>query len=146
MTEPGLDVSSMAKNMKGDLTAGLASCNLDPQDIVIDKELGRGAFGVVYKCTLFGKEVAVKKLINQNVDSETLLAFKKEVAIMAKLRHPNVLLFMGACTEPGNLMIVTELMPRGSVDDMLKNKENPLSFKMRMKIAKQAALGMNWLH
>jgi hypothetical protein len=34
---------------------------------------------------------------------------------MTKLRHPNVLLFMGACTDPGNLLIVTEFMPRGSV-------------------------------
>jgi hypothetical protein len=27
--------------------------------------------------------------------------FKKEVEIMARLRHPNTLLFMGACTTPG---------------------------------------------
>lgn len=140
------DVLGMSKNLsKIDIT-GEVSCNLDPKDIVIDKELGKGAFGIVYRGKLFGKEVAVKKLINQNVDAETLSAFKKEVAIMSKLRHPNVLLFMGASTEPGNLMIITEMMPKGSVYDLLHDKETQLSFKHRMKIAKQAALGMNWLH
>jgi serine/threonine protein kinase len=140
------DVTGMAKNLAKIDIAGDVSCNLDPSEIVIDKELGKGAFGIVYRGKLFGKHVAVKKLINQNVDAETLTTFKKEVAIMSKLRHPNVLLFMGASTEPGNLMIVTELMPRGSVHDLLHDPETTLSFKVRMKMAKQAALGMNWLH
>lgn len=125
----------------------LTDCNIDPNDITIDKELGHGAFGIVYRGKLFGKQVAVKKLINQQLDAETLSAFKKEVGIMSKLRHPNVLLFMGASLEPGNLMIVTELMPNGSIHDLLHSKEPvELSFKTRMKMAKQAALGMNWLH
>jgi serine/threonine protein kinase len=72
---------------------------------------------------------------------------------------------MGACTQPGNLMIVTEYMERGSVYDLLHDKVRPrvlpsrssdpltappqniqLSFRLRMKWAKEAALGMNWLH
>lgn len=65
---------------------------------------------------------------------------------MSTLRHPNVLLFMGACTQPGNLLIVTELMPRGSVYDLLRDKRIKLSFKRKMLIAKDAALGVNWLH
>lgn len=137
--------SNMNKLGRLDLS-GDTSCNLDPTEISINEELGKGAFGIVYRGKLHGKEVAVKKLINQNVDAETLSAFKREVAIMRKLRHPNLLLFMGASTEPGNLMIITELMTRGSVYDLLHNKEMELSFKHRMKIAKQAALGMNWLH
>eukprot|EP00010_Vexillifera_abyssalis_P008880 CAMPEP_0201544270 /NCGR_PEP_ID=MMETSP0173_2-20130828/869_1 /ASSEMBLY_ACC=CAM_ASM_000268 /TAXON_ID=218659 /ORGANISM="Vexillifera sp., Strain DIVA3 564/2" /LENGTH=537 /DNA_ID=CAMNT_0047952329 /DNA_START=58 /DNA_END=1668 /DNA_ORIENTATION=+ len=140
------DVLGVSQNLSRVDITGEVSCNLDPKEIAIDKELGKGAFGIVYRGKLFGKQVAVKKLINQNVDAETLAAFKKEVAIMSKLRHPNVLLFMGASTEPGNLMIITEMMPRGSVYDLLHDKDVNLSFKSRMKIAKQAALGMNWLH
>ena len=55
------------------------------------------------------------------------------------------MLFLGACFTPGNYFMVTELMPRGSLHDLLKeNKEIP--FKKKMKMAKDAALGMNWLH
>jgi serine/threonine protein kinase len=72
--------------------------------------------------------------------------FRKEVAIMSTLRHPNVLLFMGACTQPGNLLIVTELMPRGSVYDLLRDRSLKLSLKRKMLFAKDAALGVNWLH
>jgi len=82
------------------------------------------------------------------LDETNLQSFRKEVAIMSKLRHPNVLLFMGACMTPGNLMIVTELMSKGSVYDLLRNQsmQKYMTLKLRLKIAKQAALGMNWLH
>jgi serine/threonine protein kinase len=53
---------------------------------------------------------------------------------------------MGACTEPGNLLIVTEMMVRGSVYDLLHNDQVKLSFAQKMKIAKDAAMGMTWLH
>lgn len=85
---------------------------------------------------------------SQNIDAKKLADFKKEVEIMAKLRHPNVLLFMGAATQPGNLMIVTELMPKGSLRDLLHQKDaaTKFTFKQRMQFAKQAAQGMAWLH
>jgi len=49
------------------------------------------------------------------------------------LRHPNVVLFMGACTEPGKLAIVTEFMPNGDVGSYYrKNKNVPLLTTLRM--------------
>ena len=41
--------------------------------------------------------------------------FKAEVALMQRLKHPNVVMFMGACTQPPNLSIVTQFAPRGSL-------------------------------
>lgn len=89
---------------------------------------------------------------------ELILCVACVVAIMSTLRHPNVLLFMGACTQPGNLLIVTELMcaalyfvmvllltlmsrPRGSVYDLLRDSSLQLSLKRKMLFAKDAALG-----
>eukprot|EP00007_Cunea_sp_BSH-02190019_P005479 CAMPEP_0174229626 /NCGR_PEP_ID=MMETSP0417-20130205/530_1 /TAXON_ID=242541 /ORGANISM="Mayorella sp, Strain BSH-02190019" /LENGTH=538 /DNA_ID=CAMNT_0015307187 /DNA_START=310 /DNA_END=1923 /DNA_ORIENTATION=+ len=128
------------------LAGGDDGWEVNPDDVKLTSKIGKGAFGVVYKGKLHGKDVAVKKLLNQDLSPETMADFKKEVAIMSKLRHPNVLLFMGASTKPGSLMIVTALMPRGSVYDLLHDEANPLPFKRRMKFAKQAALGMTWLH
>lgn len=119
---------------------------LSSNDIILGRTLGKGAFGVVYAGKLHGKEVAVKKLLAAEIDQEALAAFKHEVDIMNKLRHPNILLFMGACVEGDQLMIVTELMPRGSVEDLIHKSKTQLPFKQRMKIGKDCALGMNWLH
>ncbi|GLJ32016.1 hypothetical protein SUGI_0644770 [Cryptomeria japonica] len=61
------------------------------------------------------KDVAVKILIDQDLYEERLKEFLREVAIMIRLRHPNVVLFMGVVTKRPNLSIVTEYLPRGSL-------------------------------
>lgn len=38
---------------------------------------------------------------------------------MKRMKHPNVVLFMGACTQPPNLCIVTQFVPRGSLFRLL---------------------------
>ena len=45
--------------------------------------------------------------------------FKQEVALMAKLKHPNIVQFLGAVTEFPNLCIATQFMPRGSLFNLL---------------------------
>ena len=44
----------------------------------------------------------------------------QEVAIMRKVRHRNVVQFIGACTQKPNLCIVFEYMPGGSVYDYIR--------------------------
>lgn len=56
--------------------------------------------------------VAIKRLLH--VDSTTVQRFAKEIRLLARLRHPNLILFMGFCTTP-ELCIVSEYMARGSL-------------------------------
>jgi serine/threonine protein kinase len=56
--------------------------------------------------------LAVKKFIDQDITGEALEEFRSEVRMMRRLRHPNIVLFMGAVTRPPNLSIVTEFLPR----------------------------------
>jgi hypothetical protein len=63
---------------------------------------------------------------------------------LSQIYHPNIVLFMGACTQPGSMCIVTELMPKGDVESMLQDKNSQLTLLQRMKMAKDAALGMAW--
>lgn len=53
---------------------------------------------------------------------------------------------MGACTQPGNFFMVSEFLAGGDVEKLLHNPNIELSLYQRMLIAKDAALGMNWLH
>jgi sterile alpha motif and leucine zipper-containing kinase AZK len=46
----------------------------------------------------------------------------------------------------GNFFIVTEYLPKGDLEKMLHDPNIQLSLYTRMKMAKDAALGMNWLH
>jgi len=124
----------------------LAPPEIDPSQIEVDEEIGVGSFGKVFKGRCRQKPVAVKILHKQNFDKKTLLAFRREVKIMSKIFHPNICLFMGACTIPGKCMIVTEHLPRGDVESLLRDKKIELSLITKMRMARDAALGMNWLH
>jgi serine/threonine-protein kinase CTR1 len=56
------------------------------------------------------------------------------------------LLFLGACTAGGNLAIITELLPGDDLQKILKNPKLNLSLQQRLNFAKEAAMGINWLH
>jgi hypothetical protein len=51
---------------------------------------------------------------------------------------------MGASTLPSHFFIVSEYMPRGDMEKLLRDKNIQLSLYTRLKMAKDAALGMNW--
>lgn len=84
------------------------------------------------------------------MDPKNLAEFRKEVEIMSKIYHPNIVLFMGACTQPGTMAIITELL-KCDLETLLRTKDSPpkprdIPLLKRMKMAKDAALGMTWLH
>jgi serine/threonine protein kinase len=65
---------------------------------------------------------------------------------MRRLRHPNVVLFMGAVTKPPNLSIITEFCPRGSLYRLLHRPNRELDEKRRIRMALDVVKGMNYLH
>ncbi|KAF2287915.1 hypothetical protein GH714_003184 [Hevea brasiliensis] len=95
---------------------------------------------------IFDDEVAVKKFLDQDFSGAALAEFKREVRIMRRLRHPNVVLFMGAVTRPPNLSIITEFLPRGSLYRILHRPHCQIDEKRRIKMALDVARGMNCLH
>jgi len=112
----------------------------------LEELIGSGSFGKVYRGRCRSKAVAVKILHKQQFDPQTLAAFRKEVYLMSKIYHPNVCLFMGACTIPGKCMIVTELVSKGNFEAMLHDEKTNVPLWLRMRMARDAALGVNWLH
>lgn len=115
-------------------------------------KLGEGAFGAVMKGKWHGKEVAIKTITPSWEESnleDTIADFRNECATMVRLLHPNIVLFMGLCikTEPKlQLVMITELMARGSVADIFYEREERPALKVRLAWAKQVALGLNAMH
>ena len=75
-----------------------------------DQELGRGAWATVSVAMFRGAHVAAKCVHNQIVSQHNIQLFKREMDMAARIRHPNLLLFIGATLE-GDMVILTELMP-----------------------------------
>eukprot|EP01125_Pyxidicula_operculata_P000455 TRINITY_DN10484_c0_g1_i1.p1 TRINITY_DN10484_c0_g1~~TRINITY_DN10484_c0_g1_i1.p1 ORF type:complete len:491 (+),score=105.96 TRINITY_DN10484_c0_g1_i1:110-1582(+) len=119
---------------------------ISPTEIEKTEVIGSGSFGKVYRGKCRGQNVAIKILLKQHISDEDLATFKREVAIMSTFSHPNICLFMGACTQPGNFFIVQEFLPGGDVEKLLHDEKNKISLFKRMQMAKDAALGINWLH
>ncbi|KAL3678400.1 hypothetical protein R1sor_021356 [Riccia sorocarpa] len=118
------------------------------EDITLKEKIGGGSFGVVHRAEWHGSDVAVKILIDQDVCEDRLSEFQREVAIMKRLRHPNIVLFMGAVLQRPNLSIVTDFLPRGSLYRLLHRSaaREQLDERRRLQMAYDVALGMNYLH
>ncbi|KAK8623929.1 hypothetical protein V6N13_065289 [Hibiscus sabdariffa] len=80
-------------------------------------------------------DVAIKIFPNLEYSDDVIISFKQEVSLMKKLRHPNVLLFMGAVTSPQRLCIVTEFLSRGSLFHLLQKNAAKLDWRRRVHMA-----------
>ncbi|XP_010511759.1 PREDICTED: serine/threonine-protein kinase pakF-like [Camelina sativa] len=116
------------------------------EDLTIGEQIGQGSCGTVYHGLWFGSDVAVKVFSKQEYSEEIITSFRQEVSLMKRLRHPNVLLFMGAVASPQRLCIVTEFLPRGSLFRLLQRNKSKLDLRRRIHMAADIARGMNYLH
>jgi serine/threonine protein kinase len=105
-----------------------------------------GSCGTVYHALWYGSDVAVKVFSKYEYSEDMILTFRQEVALMKKLRHPNVILFMGAVASLQRLCIVTEFLPRGSLFRLLQKNAGKLDPRRRVHMAIDIARGMNYLH
>ncbi|KAI4354376.1 hypothetical protein L6164_003243 [Bauhinia variegata] len=110
--------------------------------------IGKGSFGSVYLGKLpDGKSVAVKVRFDKTqlgADS-----FINEVHLLSKIRHQNLVSFEGFCYESKHQILVYEYLPGGSLADHLygtNSQKISLSWVRRLKIAVDAAKGLDYLH
>ncbi|KAK4714534.1 hypothetical protein R3W88_020441 [Solanum pinnatisectum] len=93
-----------------------------------------------------GTKVAVKKLGEELfTDEDKVKAFGDELALLQKIRHPNVVQFLGAVTQSSPMMIITEYLPKEDLRAFLKRK-GALKPIMAVKFALDIARGINYLH
>ncbi|XVF53582.1 hypothetical protein PTKIN_Ptkin05aG0109800 [Pterospermum kingtungense] len=116
-----------------------ATRNFDPS-----WKIGEGKYGSVYKGLLYHLPVAIKML--PSYGSQSLLEFKNEVEILSQVRHPNLITFIGTCSESRSL--VFEYIRNGSLEDRLacKNKSQPLPWQTRTRIASEICSALIFLH
>mmetsp|Transcript_7424 Transcript_7424/g.22595 ORF Transcript_7424/g.22595 Transcript_7424/m.22595 type:complete len:852 (+) Transcript_7424:382-2937(+) len=125
---------------------------LDFRQLVFGARIGAGGFGEVYKAKYRDQMVAVKTLQRiEDEDPQTVIAeFMVEMKLMSKLRHANIVSFLGACIEAPNFAILLEFMPGGSLYRAIhrrrRNNMGPFSLLKTAWIAYGIAKGMEYLH
>lgn len=109
--------------------------------------LGFGGFGRVYKGTLpsTNTQVAVKRVSNES--KQGLREFASEISSIGRLRHRNLVQLLGWCRRRGDLLLVYDFMPNGSLDKYLFDEQKAiLTWEQRYRIIKGVASGLLYLH
>ncbi|KAK7270591.1 hypothetical protein RJT34_25878 [Clitoria ternatea] len=108
------------------------------------RRVGEGGYGPVFKCYLDHTPVAVKVLRPDAAQGRS--QFQQEIDILSCMRHPNMVLLLGACPEYG--ILIYEYMANGSLDDCLirKKRSSVLPWQLRFRIAAEIATGLLFLH
>ncbi|XP_057437035.1 probable serine/threonine-protein kinase PBL26 isoform X1 [Lotus japonicus] len=111
--------------------------------------IGEGGFGRVYRGKLekTNQEVAVKQLDRNGLQGNR--EFLVEVLMLSLLHNQNLVNLIGYCADGDQRLLVYEYMPLGSLEDHLLDlhpQQKPLDWFTRMKIALDAAKGLEYLH
>ncbi|KAK6146896.1 hypothetical protein DH2020_017808 [Rehmannia glutinosa] len=109
--------------------------------------LGFGGFGRVYRGTLANPktQVAVKRISHDS--KQGVREFVSEISSIGRLRHRNLVQLQGWCRRGGDLLLVYDFMPNGSLDKFLFDEPKcVLNWEQRFKIIKGVASGLLYLH
>ncbi|XP_063931441.1 tyrosine-protein kinase HCK-like [Zophobas morio] len=112
--------------------------------IFVEKELGVGQFGTTYLSTYKRQKVFIKALKPNTLPPHL---FFIEVLFLVKLDHPNIIKVKCICTDEFPLLIALDYCPEGNLREHLKRKtgNNQLTWKEKVKIARQCASGMQYV-
>uniref|UniRef100_A0ACD5ZSJ3 Uncharacterized protein n=1 Tax=Avena sativa TaxID=4498 RepID=A0ACD5ZSJ3_AVESA len=111
------------------------------------RKIGEGGYGPVYRGHLDHTQVAIKVLRPDAAQGRS--QFQQEVEVLSCIRHPNMVLLLGACPEYGCL--VYEYMANGSLDDCLFRRGGAtggpvIPWQHRFRICAEIATGLLFLH
>ncbi|CAG9464920.1 unnamed protein product [Pedinophyceae sp. YPF-701] len=123
-----------------------ADLEIDLSEVELGERIGVGASAEVNVGRWNGTLVAVKQLMGSLADPSLAPKFRREVEILMRLRHPNLVLFMGYCTKP-RMAIVTEYMRRGTLHAQIeRTRGQPLHPRLQLAVAFAVAKAMAYLH
>jgi len=126
----------------------LEELEIPPHELIIECKVGSGMTAEVFKGTFQGVPVAIKQIsgaLAQTIAGST--AFEREIRVMHKVKHENLVQLFGICVEPaGPLKIVAEFCAGGALFEFLHNTDVELTNKQSAKMCLDVGYAMRYLH
>ena len=116
------------------------------KDLKLDRRISEGGYGIVYKGRWMSTTVAIKEIKKEIIEQDKLEEFRNECSVMEIIRHPNIVMFLGAWTKPPHLCIVLEYCGKGSLWSCLHDTSIKISDEFKRRIALDIAKGVLYLH
>ncbi|KAF8053349.1 hypothetical protein N665_1425s0001, partial [Sinapis alba] len=122
--------------------------DIDFSELTVGTRVGIGFFGEVFRGVWNGTDVAIKLFLEQDLTAENMEDFCNEISILSRIRHPNVVLFLGACTKPPRLSMITEYMELGSLYYLIhmSGQKKKLSWHRRLRMLRDICRGLMCIH
>ncbi len=114
---------------------------------LVEREIGRGARGVVYRATdsRLGRPVAIKALPDAwMADADRLARFDREARTLASLSHPNLGAIYGVEEQNGRTFLVLEYIEGETLAERLDR--GPLQVEEALELCRDIAAGMEAAH
>jgi serine/threonine protein kinase len=129
--------------------SGLLKKTVLSDRFLLGEELGRGAYGQVYKGvdTTNGDVVAIKQIALGGVTPENLQSVMGEIELLKTLNHKNIVKYLGSFKTRTHLYIILEYMENGSLASVIKpNRYGVLSEALAAAYIGQVLQGLQYLH
>ncbi|RUP48528.1 hypothetical protein BC936DRAFT_144435 [Jimgerdemannia flammicorona] len=121
--------------------------DIDPKQLHFGKLLGRGGFKDCYAGVYLNQPVAISVFLFKltELSKHELDEIKGEIQVLKQLRHDNIVHFIGVCTNPNDISIVTELCENGDLHQYMSKVQRP-NFHRLVKFMHDISLGVAYLH
>ena len=111
----------------------------------INKVIGKGAFGTVFKAfeLCSGRRVAIKQI---KIDSHNKNLVLKEIDVLKKVEHPNIVNYFNFLKEDNYIFIIMEFLEGGTLKEYIQENSNNIIEDIAREIIKQIFNALSYLH
>jgi serine/threonine protein kinase len=117
---------------------------IDVSEIDMGVEIGKGAYGKVYKGKFRGRVVAIKTIAVK--DDKELVLIRREISLLRECDHGNIVELIGVSKKDEALLLVTEFLDRGELYKVLLDESVEIDWPLRLKVAQDVASGLAHVH
>ncbi|KAJ0412302.1 hypothetical protein ATCC90586_009492 [Pythium insidiosum] len=102
----------------------LIKFRIPTNEIIVQRPLAKGGYGIVFLATYQTRNVVVKKILPEKAsDDRCLTGFLDEIKLCSSLHHPKIVRFIGVSWNTlADIAVIMEFMPNGDLDQLLKRQ------------------------